>query len=50
MTNLNPTINKVVLENAPQNVKYIIPIFQKETFHIIADRVLQMIREEVGDE
>ena len=39
----------VVLENAPQNAKYTSPIIQKEILHIIASKVGDAIREEIGD-
>ncbi|XP_042387972.1 zinc finger MYM-type protein 1-like [Zingiber officinale] len=42
-------INEVVLENAPKNTQYIAPEIQKDILHIMANRVRQMVREEVGD-
>ncbi|XP_042432588.1 zinc finger MYM-type protein 1-like [Zingiber officinale] len=42
-------INEVVLENAPKNAQYIAPEIQKDILHIMANRVRQMVREEVGD-
>ncbi|XP_075499951.1 uncharacterized protein LOC142538524 [Primulina tabacum] len=46
---VNIEIDEVVLENAPKNAQYIAPEIQKEILHIMANRVRQMVREEVGD-
>ncbi|XP_075481386.1 uncharacterized protein LOC142522119 [Primulina tabacum] len=46
---MNIEIDEVVLENAPKNAQYIAPEIQKEILHIMANRVRQMVREEVGD-
>ncbi|XP_075521536.1 uncharacterized protein LOC142554745 [Primulina tabacum] len=46
---MNIEIDEVVLENAPKNAQYISPQIQKEILHIMANRVRQMVREEVGD-
>ncbi|XP_042418961.1 zinc finger MYM-type protein 1-like [Zingiber officinale] len=46
---MSTEINEVVLENAPKNAQYIAPEIQKDILHIMANRVRQMIREEVGD-
>ncbi|XP_073315871.1 uncharacterized protein [Primulina huaijiensis] len=46
---MNTEIDEVVLENAPKNAQYIAPEIQKEILHIMANRVRQMVREEVGD-
>ncbi|XP_042423624.1 zinc finger MYM-type protein 1-like [Zingiber officinale] len=46
---MSTEINEVVLENAPKNAQYIAPEIQKEILHIMANRVRQMIRKEVGD-
>ncbi|XP_075521436.1 uncharacterized protein LOC142554657 [Primulina tabacum] len=46
---MNIEIDEVVLENAPKNSQYIAPEIQKEILHIMANRVRQMVREEVGD-
>ncbi|XP_042380193.1 zinc finger MYM-type protein 1-like [Zingiber officinale] len=46
---MSTEINEVVLENAPKNAQYIAPDIQKEILHIMANRVRQMIRKEVGD-
>ncbi|XP_075489532.1 uncharacterized protein LOC142528375 [Primulina tabacum] len=45
----NIEIDEVVLENAPKNAQYIAPEIQKEILHIMANRVRQMVHEEVGD-
>jgi hypothetical protein len=39
----------VVLENAQRNAKYISPTIQKEILHIIASKMQNAIREEIGD-
>ena len=46
---MNTKINKIVLENAPKNAQYIALEIRKEILHIMANKVRQMIREEVGD-
>ncbi|XP_042388013.1 zinc finger MYM-type protein 1-like [Zingiber officinale] len=46
---MSTEINEVVLENAPKNGQYIAPEIQKDILHIMANRVRQMVREEVGD-
>ncbi|XP_075524471.1 uncharacterized protein LOC142556855 [Primulina tabacum] len=46
---MNIEIDEVVLENAPKNAQYIASEIQKEILHIMANRVRQMVREEVGD-
>ncbi|XP_073057293.1 uncharacterized protein [Primulina eburnea] len=46
---MNIEIDEVVLENAPKNAQYIAPEIQKEILHIMANRVRQMVRDEVGD-
>ncbi|XP_042410111.1 zinc finger MYM-type protein 1-like [Zingiber officinale] len=48
-TKMSTEINEVVLENAPKNSQYIAPEIQKDILHIMANRVQQMVREEVGD-
>ncbi|KAL6526462.1 hypothetical protein OROGR_015552 [Orobanche gracilis] len=45
----NRDINDCILENAPSNAKYISPSVQKEILSILARRVRNMIREEIGD-
>ena len=40
---------EIVLENAPKNVKYTSPKIRKEILHIIAKKVQDAIRKEVGD-
>ncbi|XP_052203981.1 uncharacterized protein LOC127809259 [Diospyros lotus] len=47
---LSMEVDKVVLDNAPKNAQYIAPNIQKDILHIMANRVRQMIREDVGDE
>lgn len=46
---VNEYIASVALENAPQNAKYTSSKIQKELLHIFANRVWNMIHEEVGD-
>ena len=40
---------KIVLKNAPGNCKYTPPMIQKELLHILANKVWNKIRKEVGD-
>ena len=40
---------KLYLKMLQKNAQYIAPEIQKEILHIMANRVRQMIREEVGD-
>ncbi|XP_052203196.1 uncharacterized protein LOC127808670 [Diospyros lotus] len=47
---LSMEVDKVILDNAPKNAQYIAPNIQKDILHIMANRVRQMIREDVGDE
>jgi hypothetical protein len=46
---INENIVKVVLENSPGNAKYASPDIQKEILNILATRVRNKIREEIGD-
>jgi hypothetical protein len=45
----NEKVAKVVLENAPQNDKYTSYHIQKYILHVLAKRVWNAIREEIGD-
>jgi hypothetical protein len=45
----NEKVAKVVLENAPQNAKYTSHHIQKDILHVLAKRVRNAIREEIGD-
>ncbi|XP_020967647.1 zinc finger protein 862-like [Arachis ipaensis] len=45
----NERVKKNVLENAPKNAKYISNDVQKEILHILATKVRNSIREEIGD-
>ncbi|CAL2265778.1 unnamed protein product [Prunus armeniaca] len=47
---MNVDVEKVVLEKAPGNAKYIAPMIQKEILHIFANKVRKKIREEVGED
>ena len=47
---MNVEVEKVVLENAPRNAKYIASTIQKEILKIFANKVRKKIREEVGDD
>ncbi|XP_065847572.1 uncharacterized protein [Euphorbia lathyris] len=49
LANYNDEVRKVVLENAPYNSKYTSPLIQKEILSIIAKKVREYIREEIGD-
>ena len=46
---MNGSIDDVVLEKAPKNAKYTSPMIQKEILHIMANKVRNKIREEIGD-
>jgi hypothetical protein len=45
----NEDVAKIVLENAPQNAKYTSHYVQKDILHVLAKRVRDVIREEIGD-
>jgi hypothetical protein len=45
----NKDVVKVVLENTPQNATYTSHHVQKEILHVMAKRVRDAIREEIGD-
>jgi hypothetical protein len=45
----NEKVVKIVLENAPQNGKYTSHHIQKDILHVLAKRVRNAIREEIGD-
>jgi hypothetical protein len=45
----NEDVAKVVLENAPQNAKYTSHHVQKDILHVLAKRVRNVIRKEIGD-
>jgi len=45
----NDDVSGLVLENAPKNAKYTSPKIQKEILHIIANKVGDVIRKEIGD-
>jgi hypothetical protein len=49
VSNFNEDVAKVVLENAPQNIKYTSHHVQKDILHVLAKRVRDAIREEIGD-
>ena len=49
MAKLNVEINDVVLEKAPGNAKYTSPMIQKDILHILATKVREKIRKEVGN-
>ncbi|XP_071699718.1 uncharacterized protein [Rutidosis leptorrhynchoides] len=44
----NKDVEKVVLQNAPQNAKYTSPDVQREILQIFARNVQQLIRDEIG--
>ncbi|XP_071740054.1 uncharacterized protein [Rutidosis leptorrhynchoides] len=46
----NKDVEKVVLENAPQNARYTSPDVQKEILNIFTRNVQQTIRNEIGNE
>ena len=45
----NERVKKNVLKNVPKNAKYISNDVQKEILHILATKVRNSIREEIGD-
>ena len=45
----NENVVRVVLENVLRNAKYMSPTIQKEILHILASKVRNAIREEIGD-
>ncbi|KAI5318135.1 hypothetical protein L3X38_037843 [Prunus dulcis] len=45
----NDKVAEVVLENAPRNAKYTAPSIQKQVLHILADKVINKIRDKVGE-
>ncbi|KAG6639849.1 hypothetical protein CIPAW_10G130700 [Carya illinoinensis] len=49
LTSYNDQVNGVVMENALHNAKYTSLKIQKEILHIFADKVRNVIREEIGD-
>ncbi|KAG7951501.1 hypothetical protein I3843_12G009700 [Carya illinoinensis] len=49
LASYNDQVNGVVMENAPQNAKYTSPKIQKEILHIFANKVRNVICEEIGD-
>ncbi|XP_055960641.1 uncharacterized protein LOC130015115 [Mercurialis annua] len=49
LASYNESVNKVVLENALKNAKYISPDVQKEILSIFAKKVRRTIREEIGE-
>ncbi|XP_059458275.1 uncharacterized protein LOC132187857 [Corylus avellana] len=49
LASYNDDVAGLVLENAPKNAKYTSPKIQKEILHIIANKVRDAIRKEIGD-
>ncbi|XP_059458397.1 uncharacterized protein LOC132187992 [Corylus avellana] len=49
LASYNDDVAGLVLENAPKNAKYTSPKIQKEMLHIIANKVRNAIRKEIGD-
>jgi hypothetical protein len=49
LASYNEEVNAVVLDNAPQNAKYISPQIQKEILDVMASKVQSAIRSEIGD-
>ncbi|KAF8394755.1 hypothetical protein HHK36_020972 [Tetracentron sinense] len=49
LASYNKSVDEVVLENAIGNVKYTLPMIQKEILHILSRKVRDVIREEIGD-
>ncbi|GJN09974.1 hypothetical protein PR202_ga28031 [Eleusine coracana subsp. coracana] len=48
LASYNKDVNDVVLSNAPKNAKYTLSAVQKEILSILARKVQQSIREEIG--
>ena len=48
-TSINENIGEIILENSPGNAKYTSLDIQKEILNILATRVRNKIREEIGD-
>ena len=44
----NNELASVILDNAPQNAKYVAPTIQKEILHILANKVRNIIYNEIG--
>ena len=49
VSNYNEDVAKIVLENAPQNTKHTSHYVQKDILHVLAKKVQDAIREEIGD-
>ncbi|KAG9446816.1 hypothetical protein H6P81_012944 [Aristolochia fimbriata] len=49
LASYNEQVSGVVLGNAPQNAKYTSPDIQKEILHVIANKVRNTIRSEIGE-
>jgi GGDEF domain-containing protein len=49
LASYNDEVAKVVLDNAPQNAKYTCHQVQQELLEILASRVREHIREEIGN-
>ncbi|CAN1239679.1 hypothetical protein LINGRAPRIM_LOCUS2444 [Linum grandiflorum] len=48
LAELNEDVKKVVLDNAPKNVKYVAPSIQEEILSIMANKVCCKIRDGIG--
>jgi hypothetical protein len=49
LASYNDKVESVVLENAPKSVKYTLYTIQKEILQVIASKVRDKIREEIGE-
>ncbi|KAG6644959.1 hypothetical protein CIPAW_08G088300 [Carya illinoinensis] len=49
LASYNDKVGKLVLENAPKSSKYTSPQIQKEILEVLAKKVINKIREDVGD-
>ncbi|XP_012833666.1 PREDICTED: zinc finger MYM-type protein 1-like [Erythranthe guttata] len=49
LANYNEKVAATILDKAPPTAKYISPTIQKEILHIIASKVRNKIREDIGD-
>ena len=49
LASYNEKVSSIVMENAPKNAKYTSHMIQKEILHILANKVRQKIRHDIGD-
>lgn len=44
----NNELTSVIIDNAPQNAKYVAPMIQNEILHLLVNKVRNMICNEIG--